>query len=123
MATKKTVSNLPSGAKVYNTVLGAMPKAYSEGLPRATASNIGEIASFILDNNYQPNLNSFINTLINRIGLTIIHNKSTYNNPLARFKKGEAPLGDSIQELFINPAEGEEYDLSNEGMSKLLTIK
>ncbi len=122
MATKINKANLPKGAKVYNSILSAMPTAFSEALPRATASNIGEISTFLLDNNYQPNLNSFITTLINRIGLTIIHNKDVYENPLARFKKESVPLGDSIQEIFVNPAEGEAYDLSNEGMSKLLTI-
>ena len=66
-------------------------------------------------------LNDFVSNLINRIGLTIIRNKS-FNNPLALFKKGSVPLGTDIQDLYENPAVAEQYEMSNTAMAKLLTI-
>ena len=38
------------------------------------------------------------------------------------FKKGSMPLGSDIQEIFTNPANRENYELSNTEMAKLLTI-
>ena len=53
--------------------------------------------------------------------MTIIRNK-TFNNPLALLRKGSVPLGTDIQDLYENPAEAEQYELSNTEMAKLLTI-
>ena len=66
-------------------------------------------------------LNEFVTNLINRIGLTIIRNK-TFSNPLSILRKGSMPLGTDIQDLYENPAEAEQYELSNTAMAKLLTI-
>ena len=109
------------GAKVYNAVRTGLAPSTREVLPVGTNSNIGEIRDVLLNDAYQPVLNEFITNLINRIGLTIVRNKS-YNNPLNMFKKGSVPLGTDIQDIYTNPAEAEQYELSNEAMAKLLTI-
>lgn len=117
MASK--TSNLANGAKIYNAVVAN--DTTLANLPRATNNNIGDISNILFNDQYQPQLNQFVNNLINRIALTIIRNKS-YNNPLAIFKKGSIPLGTDIQDVFTNPANAEQYELSDLAMQKLLTI-
>lgn len=112
---------LPKGAKVFNVVRENSSKVFMETLPSATEDNIHAISNILFNDAYQPMLNEFVTNLINRIGLTIVRNKS-FNNPLALFKKGSLPLGTDIQDIFENPAEAEQYELSNTAMAKLLTI-
>lgn len=112
---------LPKGAKVFNVVRDNMNNVYLNTLPSATENNIMEISNILFNDAYQPMLNEFVTNLINRIALTIIRNKS-FNNPLAIFKKGSIPLGTDIQDIYENPAEAEQYELSNTAMAKLLTI-
>lgn len=119
MASKTNTTNLKSGAKIYNAVVANDPVLAN--MPRATNNNIGDISNILFNDSYQPQLNQFVNNLINRIALTIIRNKS-YNNPLAVFKKGSIPLGTDIQDVFTNPANAEQYELSDLAMQKLLTI-
>lgn len=119
MASKTNTTNLKAGAKIYNAVVANDPVLAN--MPRATNNNIGDISNILFNDSYQPQLNQFVNNLINRIALTIIRNKS-YNNPLAVFKKGSIPLGTDIQDVFTNPANAEAYELSDVAMQKLLTI-
>lgn len=94
---------------------------YRSTIPVATSENIREIGNILFNENYQVQLNEFVNTLVNRIALTKIENK-TFNNPLAIFKKGSVPYGTDIQDIYENPAKKEQYEYSNTAMAKLLTI-
>lgn len=113
--------NLPKGAKVFNVIRANSTEVFMNTVPSATKDNIQVIKNILFNDSYQPMLNEFVTNLINRIGLTIIRNKS-YNNPLAIFKKGSVPLGTDIQDIYENPAEAEQYEYSNTAMAKLLTI-
>lgn len=117
MANKGTVN----GINIFNTVRSLSSDTFKSVVPNANATNISTISNILLNDAYQPELNEFITNLINRIGLTIVRNKS-FSNPLAMFKKGSVPLGTDIQDIYTNPAEEEEYEYSNEAMAKLLTI-
>ena len=112
---------LPKGAKVFNVVRENMNEVYMNTLPSATEDNIQTISNILFNDAYQPMLNEFVSNLINRIALTIVRNK-TFNNPLALLRKGSIPLGTDIQDIYENPAEAEQYELSNTEMAKLLTI-
>lgn len=112
---------LPKGAKVFNVVRENSSKVFMETVPSATKDNIQTLSNILFDDAYQPMLNEFVTNLINRIGLTIIRNK-TFSNPLSILRKGSMPLGTDIQDLYENPAEAEQYELSNTAMAKLLTI-
>ena len=112
---------LPKGAKVFNVVRENMNEVYMNTLPSATEDNIQTISNILFNVAYHPMLNDFVTNLINRIGLTIVRNK-TYNNPLSILRKGSMPLGTDIQDIYENPAEAEQYELSNTEMAKLLTI-
>ena len=112
---------LPKGAKVFNVVRENASKVFMETIPSATENNIQTLSNILFNDAYQPILNEFVTNLINRIGLTIIRNK-TFSNPLSILRKGSVPLGTDIQDLYENPAEAEAYELSNTAMAKLLTI-
>ena len=112
---------IPKGAKVFNLVRENSSKVFMETVPSATEDNIQTLSNILFNDAYQPMLNEFVNNLINRIGLTIIRNK-TFSNPLSILRKGSMPLGTDIQDLYENPAEAEQYELSNTAMAKLLTI-
>ena len=112
---------IPKGAKVFNVVRESSSQVFMETVPSATADNITTISNILFNDAYQPQLNEFVTNLINRIGLTIIRNK-TFNNPLAILRKGSMPLGTDIQDIYENPAQAEQYELSNTAMAKLLTI-
>ena len=112
---------LPKGARVFNVVRENATKVFMETVPSATEDNIQAISNILFNDAYQPMLNEFVTNLINRIGLTIIRNK-TFSNPLSILRKGSMPLGTDIQDLYENPAEAEQYELSNTAMAKLLTI-
>lgn len=112
-------NTLNAGAKIYNATIANDPVL--KMMPKATNNNIGDISNILFNDSYQPQLNQFINNLINRIALTIVRNKS-FDNPLAIFKKGSMPLGTDIQDLYTNPAEAEQYELTDAAMQKLLTI-
>ena len=112
---------LPKGAKVFNVVRENASQVFMQTVPSATENNIQAISNILFNDAYQPMLNEFVTNLINRIGLTIIRNK-TFSNPLSILRKGSVPLGTDIQDLYENPAEAEAYELSNTAMAKLLTI-
>lgn len=112
---------IPAGAKAFNLIRENASEVYMNIVPSATESNIGELANILFNDAYEPQLNEFVHNLINRIGLTIIENKS-YSNQLSLLKKGTAPLGTDIQSIYTNPAEAEQYGLTNTDMAKLLTI-
>ena len=112
---------IPKGAKVFNVVRENSSKVFMETVPSATEDNIQTLSNILFNDAYQPMLNEFVTNLINRIGLTIIRNK-TFSNPLSILRKGSMPLGTDIQDLYENPAEAEQYELSNNAMAKLLTI-
>ena len=112
---------LPKGAKVFNVIRENASKVFMETVPSATEDNIQTLSNILFNDAYQPMLNEFVTNLINRIGLTIIRNK-TFSNPLSILRKGSVPLGTDIQDLYENPAEAEQYELSNTAMAKLLTI-
>ena len=112
---------MSAGVKTFNFIRNNSTEAFVNVVPSATEDNIAQIKDILFNDSYQPMLNEFVNNLVNRIGLTIIRNKS-FSNPLALFKKGAVPLGTDIQEIYENPAVAEQYEYSNTAMAKLLTI-
>lgn len=109
------------GVKIFNAIRTNSSEAFMNVVPAATEDNIQTLSNILFGDEYAPQLNEFVQTLINRIALTIVRNKS-FNNPLSILKKGSMPLGTDIQDLYTNPAEAEQYEYSNTAMAKLLTI-
>lgn len=112
---------MSTGVDLVNYVRQSASRQYQDVVPVATEDNIATLGNILLNDGYQPQLNEFINVLVNRIALTMVRTQS-FDNPLARFKKGSIPLGTDIQDIMTNPAEAEAYEYSNAAMAKLLTI-
>lgn len=110
-----------NAVKTMNFIRANSSKQYQDVVPKAEMGNVALISDILLNDAYQVQLNEFVGSLINRIVLTIVNNKS-FNNPLAMFKKGSTPLGTDIQEIYENPASAEQYEYTDSAMAKLLTI-
>lgn len=116
--------SVQKGMNTINAIYNSASSEYQRIVPKLLedGSNLTQIGNVILDDAYKPVLNEFVSTLINRIALTIVRNKS-FNNPLSIFKKGSVPLGTDIQEIYTNPANKKPYEYSNSAMAELLTIE
>ena len=103
MLTKTNVS-----VDVLNRIRESASVNYQTAVPIATANAdvIRGIGAIIMDS---PNLqNEFLDTLINRIGKVVIKTR-LFENPL-QFSKGELAYGESIEEVFVNLIEANQYD-------------
>ena len=92
---------------VLNTILSNASEQYQNRVPTATQNNITEVGSAIMS--YSALENEFLSALVNKIAMTIVHNK-TFRNPLAVLKKGNVPLGRNLEEIYTNPVTGTVYD-------------
>lgn len=101
---------------LMNTILANASSEYTSRVPEATQDNISNVANAILT--YSPTTNEFLSTLINRIGLTMVRNL-LIKNPLAVLKKGGMPLGDTIQEIFTNPATAASFGDGSDLLTKV----
>jgi len=110
-STEKTIAAL-------NYIRQTASSNYQSQVPvMASDDNIDRIG-FILED--QDLTTEFVNGLVNRIFKTMVERQS-FKNPLGIFKKGTAPLGTDIQNIFTNPAIGKKYELSEASMAKLLS--
>lgn len=88
---------------ILNAVRSRMSTDYQANVPVATASNLKEVYSTILNNE------STINALIPALTDLIIMQSVTsgiFENPLRGLKQNEMPFGLTEQEIFVNFAEG-----------------
>lgn len=92
---------------VLNTILANGSTEYQARVPEATQNNLSDVGSAIMS--YKPTQNEFLNALVNKIAMVIVHNK-TFKNPLSILKKGSVPLGRNIEEIYTNPVTGTMYD-------------
>lgn len=99
---------------VLNAILSGASADYRARVPEATQTNITEVGASIM--NYQATENEFLSALVNKIAMTMVHNK-TFRNPLSVLKKGSVPLGRNLEEIYTNPAKGTMFDPTG---SKLL---
>ena len=106
MQTKTNVS-----VDVLNRIRESASVNYQTAVPIATADSavIRDIGKIIIDS---PNLqNEFLNSLINRIGKVIIKTR-LFENPLAMFNKGMLEYGETVEEVFVNLCDANQYNAS-----------
>lgn len=94
---------------LLNTIRDNASAEYQERIPEATRNNLMDIGGHLLDDIDMAN--EFSSALINKVAYTRVHSK-IFKNPLAVLKQGNKPYGDSIEEIFVNFAKGEEFDPS-----------
>ena len=53
--------------------------------------------------------NEFMSTLLNKLVKSVVHTKR-FQNPLKSLKKGQKPLGDTVEEIYTNFLKGQMHD-------------
>lgn len=104
--------------QVLNTILANASADYQSRVPAATQTNITEVGSAVMS--FKPTENEFLNALVNKIAMQIVHSK-TFRNPLAVLKKGSIPLGRNLEEIYTNPATGTTFDPSGKDLLARVT--
>lgn len=95
--------------EVLNTIRDNASDIYRARIPVATQKNITDIQEVMTNPNNAVVTNEFINTMLNMIIKQVLINKS-FNNPLKSLKKGDKPLGDTIEEVYANFVQAKGYD-------------
>ena len=65
----------------------------------------------ILEN--QVVMNEFVSSLMNRIAYTSFSNRYTFDNPLRILYGDEIPLGEAVQDIYVNPAQARKYNVND----------
>ena len=85
---------------------------YHQYVPVVTeATTIGEFGAPILDSQNLNVLNDFIG-LLKKVVYTAVYNK-TFNNPLADLEGERMPLGQFIEDVYVNPAKARGFDIND----------
>lgn len=105
MATSLAVS-------VLNTIRNNADTEYQSRVPVATKENISEIGRTF--STYTVGYNTFIESLVHKIGLTLLQTKS-FKNKLARFKSGSILTEQDIEEIFVEQFRTAEGSYDPEG--------
>lgn len=97
---------------VLNTIRNNADTLYQERVPEATQTNISEIGRVF--EQYDVVYNQFINSLIHKIGLTLLQTKS-FENKLKRFKSGTIMSEQDIEEIWVDQFRSAEGSYDKDG--------
>lgn len=100
-----------------NAVRNEAGHDYQSKIPEATQANVQDVIQSLW--NYKPQMNQFIDVLVNRIGLVIFQEWS-WSNPLAPLKRGMLQWGETIEEIMVGLIEADEYDADRDELEKEL---
>lgn len=85
---------------------------YHQYVPVVTdSSTIGDFAAPIIDSQNTNVLNDFI-SLLKKVVYTAVYNK-TFNNPLANLEGERMPLGQFIEDVYVNPAKARGFNVND----------
>lgn len=85
---------------------------YHQYVPVVTDSTtIGEFGQPILDSQNVNVLNDFVG-LLKKVVYTAVYNK-TFNNPLASLEGDRMPLGQFIEDVYVNPAQARGFNVND----------
>lgn len=85
---------------------------YHQYVPVVTESTtIGEFGAPIIDSQNVNVLNDFIG-LLKKVVYTAVYSK-TFNNPLASLEGDRMPLGQFIEDVYVNPAKARGFDIND----------
>lgn len=92
---------------MLQTIKSNASARYQELIPDATDKTLDEIGQIII--NDKDLKEEFLGMLMNNIAFRHIHDK-VYKNHLRMLKKGKKPMGNTIEEVFVQFAKGDVYD-------------
>lgn len=88
---------------------------YQQRVPRASHAGVSKVAKFLFDPMNRNYYNEFVNTLVNRIGLTVVR-QLDWKNPLAQFKRESVQFGTTIQEIANKLIKAHGYDIEDSNL-------
>lgn len=94
---------------MLNTIRDNASKEYQDRIPEATRTNLEDIRYAMIDDDNIFIANEFTNALLNKIVKTQLIHK-IFNNPLKSLKKGKKPVGDTVEEIYVNFIKADTYD-------------
>lgn len=103
--------------EILNTIRDNASTTYQERIPEATRDNMEAVRTAMIDDDNVMVANEFMQTLLNKLVKSILITKR-FENPLKGLKKGKKPLGDTIEEIYINFIKGEKPDAEGKELLK-----
>ena len=94
---------------IMNTIRDNASDMYRDRVPVATQNNIIAVQEVMTNPNNAVVVNEWIQTMLNMIVKPVLHTK-LFTNPLKSLKKGTKPLGDTIEEIYVNYVQAKGYD-------------
>lgn len=94
---------------IMNTIRDNASDMYRERIPEATQNNIVAIQEVMTNPNNAVVVNEWIQTMLNMVVRPYLHTK-LFSDPLKSLKKGQKPLGDTIEEIYANYVQAKGYD-------------
>ena len=114
---------MKTNAEILNTIRANASSEYQERVPEALG--VGGNVSNVF-NQYPTMKNEFLQALTNKIARTLFYSK-VFENPLKALHKGMLPYGYSLEQIFVEMAEGkgfwEHWDNSGDGVKDLVGMK
>lgn len=101
---KKPLSNF----QIVNSLFPNTPASWNNRINTESQAAWNDSSLLISADEFQPERNEIFSALINRIASVVIKNRN-FNNPLAMFKKGLMPFGDTIQEIATDVIKASEF--------------
>lgn len=95
-----------TNAEILNTVRDYAPDEYQKRVPAVTQGSVKDAIDAL--NSYTPDWNIFYDVLLNRIGLTLLRERS-FTNPLGNLKRSSMRWGTQIQEMQVNLLRAKNY--------------
>ena len=95
--------------EIMNTIRDQASQTYRDSIPELTRNNLEDVRFAMISDDNVMAVNEFTNALLNKVFKSEIIRKR-FVNPLKSLKKGKKPLGDTVEEIYVNFAKGEEYD-------------
>lgn len=99
-----------TSVQVLNTIRANASAQYQHVVPLAenNTNSIRAIGNVLSD--YPLMMNEFVSALVNRIALVLVKSR-LYQNPWAVFKRGVLEMGETVEEVFVNLCDPENYDV------------
>lgn len=111
---------MKTNAEILNTIRANASTEYQERVPEAlgVGGNVSNVFS-----QYPTMKNEFLTALTNKIARTLFYSK-VFSNPLTALHKGMLPYGYSLEQIFVQMAEGkgfwEHWDVSGDEVKDLV---
>jgi hypothetical protein len=103
----KTSLGVQETYDIANAIRNSSSDTFQQYVPLASMDNVVQFGKAIQVT--QAVRNEFVVNLVDRIGLVLVK-RALLSNPLKKFKKGQMPMGRTIEEIFTDITTAKKYD-------------